>query len=54
MARDLKRVLERTYAEIVQVCITGLEISLDEDDVHETRLLDAFRCEVSEKFALLM
>lgn len=50
-AKDLKRSLGRTYAEIVKVCLDGkFGVSPDEDDADETHLLEAFWSEVCEKF----
>lgn len=51
IARGFKRVMGRTYAEIVEVCLTGeFRVAQDEEDADETRLLEAFRSEVCERF----
>jgi hypothetical protein len=52
MARELRGRVGRTYAEIVEVClVAGFDVS--EDDADETKLLDAFRSDVCEKFDLI-
>jgi hypothetical protein len=52
MARELRGRVGRTYAEIVEVClVAGFDVR--EDDADETKLLDAFRSDVCEKFDLI-
>ena len=48
-SKELKSVLGNTYAEIVEVCLSG-NFGIADDDQDETRLLMAFRSEVCEKF----
>lgn len=52
MARNLRGRVGRTYSEIVEVCLVG-GFDVREDDADETKLLDAFRSEVCEKFDLI-
>jgi len=47
----LRSVLGNTYAEIVEICLSGnFGIPPNQDDMDETQLLMAFRSEVTEKF----
>ena len=50
-SQGLKSVLGNTYAEIVEICLSGnFGIPPNQDDMDETQLLMAFRSEVTEKF----
>ena len=50
-SKELRSVLGKTYAEIVEVCLSGdFGMAPNEDDQDETKLLMAFRSEVCEKF----
>ena len=50
-SKELRSVLGNTYAEIVEVCLSGnFGIAPNQDDLNETQLLMAFRSEVCEKF----
>jgi serine/threonine protein kinase len=48
LAGDLKRLVGKTYSEVVVACLRGF--SFEDDDSHETYLLAAFRSLVCEKF----
>ena len=51
LAHDLVKVVGKTYAEIVETCLSGkFRIDAEEDDAEETELKQAFLNEVCEKF----
>jgi len=51
LAHDLAKVVGKTYAEIVETCLSGnFGIDAEEDDAEETELKQAFLNEVCEKF----